>query len=117
MAFFSGPSKDVMFGMAQGIASYAMQIRGLDHLDAGSREQILQSMRAAGAPTTIEELVTGAASVVAEQNMGWLKKNQFLGAIHGYLTRMGMSNSDAWYLKGLIEIRMQNLKQGFRFDR
>lgn len=53
----------------------------------------------------MEELVTMASAAITEQNMGWYKKNQFLGMIQGSLLTMGMSNGDAAYLKGLIELR------------
>jgi hypothetical protein len=104
MEFLSGPSKHVTMQMAQGVASVAMQIKMLGSLDPGMRTKAMDSMQKEGAPTTMQELVRAAASVVSEQKMGWLKRNQYLGAIQGYLVVMGMSYADAAYLKGMIEI-------------
>jgi hypothetical protein len=103
MEFLSGPSKHVTMQMAQGVASVAMQIKMLGSLDPGMRTKAMDSMQKEGAPTTMQELVRAAASVVSEQKMGWLKRN-YLGAIQGYLVVMGMSYADAAYLKGMIEI-------------
>ena len=61
-------------------------------------------MKAEGAPTSMNELITMSASVIREQNMGWCKKNQFLGMIFGSLVSVGMSAPDANYIKGQIEL-------------
>lgn len=106
MGFFSGPSKDVVHDMARGVANVAIQIQLLHSLNGSAREEFAQNMKAEGMPTTREKLIAEVASVVAEQKMGWLKKNQFLGAIHGCLVIMGMPKSNAADLKRLIEIRI-----------
>jgi hypothetical protein len=50
----------------------------------------------------MNELVKSAASVVTEQKMGWLRKNQYLGAIEGWLVSMGMKPYEAASLKNII---------------
>jgi hypothetical protein len=108
MGFFSGPSKAVVHKMALGIASVAMQIRILQQveMDTADKQKILAGMKAEGTPTTMHDLIDAAACVVKEQNMGWLRRNQFLGAIQGHLMVMGMSFADASHLKGLIELKV-----------
>jgi len=104
MGFFGGPSKDTLLTMSQGMAAAAMQIQMLQQAESSEREAILASMRSEGAPTSMNELVQMAASVVREQGMGWYKKNQFLGMIFGSLVSMGFSANDANYIKGQIEL-------------
>src|SRR5690349_21753789 len=105
MGFFSGPSSHVTLGIANGVAVVIRKIQLLDQLDTDMRKQAVESMKADGEPTTIEELVTMAALVVTQQKMGWLKKNQYLGASQSNLIAMGMSHADAAYFKGMIEIK------------
>lgn len=105
MGFFSGPSQDVLLRMAQGIASTVMEIQILNALDGTAKSEIVQKLKAEGNPTSLEQVINMAAAVITEQNMGWYKKNQFLGMIRGSLLIMGMSNADAAYYKGLIELR------------
>jgi len=117
VGFFSGPSKQVTFRMAQGVASFAMQIYMLSTLDEHMREEIVRGMRAEGAPTTIDELTVAAGQVIREQQMGWVRKGQFLGVIQGELLNAGMSASDAKYLIGLIEIRSGSAKVNSSLNR
>jgi hypothetical protein len=104
MGFFSGPSKYVTLRMAQGVASFALQLEHLRGLDAGTQKTILEGMKAEGAPTSIEELTSAAASVIVQHQMGSWKKAQFLGMIRANLISGGMSTADAAYLTGLIEL-------------
>lgn len=104
MGFFSGPSQDVLLQMARGIASMVMEIRILNALDETAKSEIVQKLKAEGNPTSLEQAIKMAAAVITEQNMGWYKKNMFLGMIRGSLITMGMSKSDATYYKGIIEI-------------
>jgi len=104
MGFFGGPSKSVLLQMAQGVASIAMQLQFLNELDEDAKQQAITNMTAEGSPSNLNELVSMAAHVVKEHNMGWYKKNQYLGMIYGSLVSMGMPNSDANYMKGQIEL-------------
>ena len=104
MGFFGGPSKGSLLQMSQGIASVAMQIQILSGLEEKDRQEIIQAMKAEGTPTSMNELITMSAVVIREQNMGWYKKNQFLGMIFGSLVSFGRSVPDANYIKGQIEL-------------
>jgi hypothetical protein len=86
---FAGPPKDVVYTMARGVATRVMEI---ETLQLGKHE-------------SMKELVRLAASVVAEQKMGFVRRNQYLAAIEAHLVTMGMSRSDAGHVKRLIEIR------------
>jgi hypothetical protein len=105
MGMLSGPPKHVVLQMAHGVAITAAQIRMLQHLEPEHRATVIEGMRAEGGPTTMHELIAMAASVVSEHRLGWLRKNQYLGAIHAYLVLTGMSYSDAEQLKKYIEIQ------------
>lgn len=104
MGFFGGPSKGFLLQMAQGVASIAMQLQYLNEMDGELRNEALTGMASNGLPTSMTELVMMAAHVIGEKNMGWYKKNQFLGMIYGSLVSMGMSRSDANYIKSQIEL-------------
>jgi hypothetical protein len=101
---FSGPSKDVVLQMARGVASVTIQIKMLDALDPAQRRAAETQMRRDGAPTSIPELSRMAASVVRQHNLGFIRKNQYLGAIEAYLVQMGMTHSDARFIKGQVEL-------------
>ncbi|MEK6679267.1 MAG: hypothetical protein AABY39_07610 [Nitrospirota bacterium] len=111
MGFFGGPSKDVLLQMAQGVASIAMQIQMLEKLDEVSKKKLLSGLKAQGEPTNMNELIFMAASVVTEQDLGWHKKNLYLGMIFGSLVSMGMSEMDANHIKGQIEFLAQAIKR------
>ena len=102
MSFFSGPPKDVLLQVSQGVASIAMQLQALSGLEEKVREHMAQNMRAEDGPTTMDGLIVMAAGVIREQNMGWYKKNLFLGMIFGNLVSLGMSAPDANYIKNRI---------------
>ena len=104
MGFFGGPSKNDLLAMSQGIAAIAMHINVLHQLDSEQKEIIRNEMRDEGAPTTMGEFVQMTSSLVREQNMGWYKKNQFLGMIFGSLLRSGFSMTDASRIKKDIEL-------------
>jgi hypothetical protein len=106
MGFFSGPDKSTVLTMAQGVANVATQNHMLDmaDLDAATRQEVIRGMQEEGKPTSMHDLIRMAASVPISQNMGWVRKNQFLGAIHAYLVNMGMSYSQAEQLKKQIEV-------------
>lgn len=104
MAIFGGPPKDITFQMAQGVASSLIQILRLGDMDGETRSELLKGMEVQGLPSTKEALVTAAASLVSEQNMGWIRKNQYLGFIYGSLVYMGMSEYEAKYWKKMIQI-------------
>lgn len=104
MGFFGGPSKGGLLQMAQGVASIAMQLQFLNEMDEELKNEVLTGMASEGSPTSMTELVTMAAHVIDEQNMGWYKKNQFLGMIYGSLVSMGMPHSNANYIKSQIEL-------------
>lgn len=104
MGFFGGPSKGVLLQMSQGVAAVAMQISMLSQVSDSEKASMINGMKAEGSPTDMNELVEMAASVVREHNLGWYKKNQFLGMIYGSLLNAGFSAADARHLKGQIEI-------------
>jgi RNA polymerase-interacting CarD/CdnL/TRCF family regulator len=104
MGFFSGPSKYVTLRIAQGVASYAGQIQLLRNLSDADRTVILEGMRSESAPTTMDELISSAASVIAEYKMGYWKKAQFLGMLRVSMIGNGISQADAAYLTGMIEL-------------
>jgi hypothetical protein len=107
MGLFSGPSKAVIFKMAQGVANIAMQLHSIDSLDEKTKGQVLASMKLEKIPTTMDKLIADAASVIVEQNMGWYRKNQYLGLISGSLVGMGMAPIDASHIKESIEMRVK----------
>jgi hypothetical protein len=100
---FSGPSKDVVLTRARGLASTIMQLQTLNSFDRQAKQQIVDELRAKGEPTSMQQLLPLAARVVAEQKMGWLRRNQFLGAIEANLMMMGVDRSYARYMKNMIE--------------
>jgi hypothetical protein len=51
---------------------------------------MLNSMRSEGAPTSMEELISSAASVIIEHNMGWWRKSQYFAAIRATLIGGGV---------------------------
>jgi CarD family transcriptional regulator len=104
MSFLSGPSKYVTTRMAEGVAAAALQLRMLVLLDDDARAEILKGMKREGAPTSIDELVAAAGSVIAQQRMGWWKRNQYLATIQSRLISSGFSQSEAMHLSGLIEL-------------
>jgi hypothetical protein len=107
MWFFSGPSKYVTVRMAQGVASFAGQIRMLKTFDEEMQKTIVQGMKSQGVPTSLDELTTAAAQVIKEYKMGTWKKNQFLGVIQAELLKAGSLKSDAADLIGLIEFKAE----------
>ncbi len=107
MQLISGPSKDVVFGLAHDAASFAMDIYKLPDLDDEAREQALEKMKAEGAPVTLPELVDRAASEVILRKMGWYRRNQFFGGLQGFCVLMGMAKADATYLMGLIQAKVR----------
>ena len=106
MRFISGPSKDTVFGWAQDYANAAMAIYGLPP-DAAERERTLETLRAAGTPVSLQELVDLAASTVLKHGLGWFRRNQFFGGLQGYCVLLGMPKADAKYLTGLIQARVR----------
>ncbi len=104
MAFFGGPSKGVLLQTAEGVASIAMQLQYLNEMDKELKSEVLNRMASEGSPTSMIELVTMAAHVINEQNMGWYKKNLFLGMIYGSLVSMGMPRSEASFIKNQIGV-------------
>jgi CarD family transcriptional regulator len=104
MGFFSGPSKYVTLRMAQGVANFALQLKILRDLPAEDQKSILEAMRSQGAPTSMEELISSAASVIIQHKIWTWKKSQFLGMIRATMISSGMSPADAAYLTGMIEL-------------
>jgi len=104
MGFFSGPSKYVTLRMAQGVASFALQLKILRDLDTETQKTILDGMKSEGVPTSFDELISSAASVIVQHKMGWWKKAQFLGMIRDSMISNGISQADAAYLTGMIEL-------------
>ena len=116
MGFFGGPSKDVLLQMAQGVAATAMQIQMLVAFDEETKKHAVEELKAESLPTNVYDLALRVAEVVSEQNMGWVKKNQFVGMIHGVLLAMGMPQADANDIKGVIEQAIQirsRVEKGF----
>ena len=107
MPFISGPSRDAVFGMAQDVAGFAMEIYQLSKLAPPEREETVEKMQAGGAPTTLPELIDKAASAVIGQRLGWFRKNQFFGGLQGFCILLGMPKADAAYLTGLIQAKVR----------
>ncbi|HET7680738.1 MAG TPA: hypothetical protein VFK79_11460 [Xanthobacteraceae bacterium] len=107
MPFISGPSKDVVFGLAQDFAEAAVEIHKMQDADEPARQQTVAELRAEGAPTTLSELVDMAASTVTRHKMGWYRRNQFLGGLLGYCVLLGMPRPDAAYLADLIKAKVR----------
>jgi hypothetical protein len=78
MRSFSGPSKYVILRMAQGVAGFALQLKILRDLPPEVQKSILEGMRSEGQPTSMDELISSAASVIVQHKMGTWKKAQFL---------------------------------------
>ncbi|WP_246668778.1 CarD family transcriptional regulator [Bradyrhizobium sp. UNPF46] len=104
MGLFSGPSKYVTVRMGQGVASVALQLHHLRGLEAEPRKVILDGMKAEGSPTSMEELISAAASVIREHELGTWRKGQYLASIKASLLTGGMPQADANYLVGMIEL-------------
>ncbi len=90
--------------MGQGVASIALQLHHLREFEAEHRKVILDGMRAGGYPASMDELISTAAAVIREQELGTWRKSQYLGAIKATLLSGGMSQADTNYLMGLIEL-------------
>lgn len=105
MEMFSDPSKDVMSKMALGVAVVGMQIKFLENIEGGhAHNEFREMMEADGVPTSLSEWVNASACAIHETQMGWRKKQQFLGMIQEALISVGMPERDAIYMKGLIEL-------------
>ena len=104
---FRAPSDHVLLTTARGIASEYAALGVLtnslppsDHIVVSANKE-----RAAhGLPNSKEEIAQMASEVIREYELGWFKRNRFLGMIEGSLRAMGVSHQDARYLKGLVEI-------------
>lgn len=107
MQLIAGPSRDVVFGMAQDAAERAMEIYKLPDMEPAERDQAVEKMKAEGAPTTLPELVDSAAAEVTARKLGWFRKNQFFGGLQGYCVLIGMPKADAAYLTGLIQAKVR----------
>ena len=107
MPLIAGPTRDVVFGMAQDTAERAMQIYKLPDMDEPEREQAVETMKASGAPTTLPELVDSTAAAVVARKLGWFRKNQFFGGLQGFCILIGMPKTDARYLTGLIQAKVR----------
>ncbi len=117
MAFFGGPPKDVLLQTARGIAVTAMQVQMVAASEGEAKKHAIENLKAQGIPINVFDLALLVAEVVSEQNMGWVKKNQFVGMIHGSLLAMGMPPDDASNMKGVIEQAIQTrsrVEKGFR---
>ena len=117
MAFFGGPPKDVLLQTARGIAVTAMQIQIVAASEGEAKKHAIENLKTQGLPTNVFDMALLVAEVVSEQNMGWVKKNQFVGMIHGGLLAMGMPPDDASNMKGVIEQAIQTrsrVEKGFR---
>ena len=107
MPFTSGPSKDIVFGWAQDFAEAAMAIYKLPAPEDPGRDPAVETLRAAGTPTSLPELVELAASAVLQHKLGWFRRNQFFGGLQGFCVLLGMPKADAQYLTGLIQARVR----------
>lgn len=101
---FTGPSKRDTVQMAQEVAGHAMRIQILAKVNGSEKVKLIEQMKADGDPTTMRQLIEAAASVVAAQKMGGLRRKQYLSAIQSHLVKMGMSHSEASGLKHMIEV-------------
>jgi hypothetical protein len=93
--------------MAQDFAEVAMEIYRLQDADGPAQEQVVERLKADGAPTALPELVDMAASTVIKHNMGWYRRNQFFGGLQGFCVLMGMPKAEAAYLRRLIQAQVR----------
>src|SRR5471030_1540748 len=104
MGFFTGPSKDALQGMAQGVAVVISQVLFLNTLEPSARRDLAKQMEAEGLPTVTTDAFSMAGQVITEQNMGTHKRSQFLGMIQGNLVAMGISHAEATHYRNMIEL-------------
>ncbi len=107
MQLIKGPPRDIVFGWAHDFAEAAVQIYQLPGAETPEREQAVEKMKAAGDPASLDELVELAASTVLRHQLGWYRRNQFLGSLQGFCVLMGMPRQDAIYLAGLVQAKVR----------
>jgi hypothetical protein len=104
---FSGPPRDVVFGMAQNFAELAREIHRLPRLEEPARQEAIDKLTADGQPTTLPDLVERAAANVVGHKLGWFRRNQFFGSLQGFCILLDMPRPDAAYLVSLIKARVK----------
>lgn len=108
------PSKSELATMSQGVAYVAVQIEALSELSGTAQQDAVKALKSEGAPTNLQDLVSSASGLIIDNNLGWLKKNQFLGMIYGNLTTMGMSDHDAHTIKNRIDDLSRRLTKFYK---
>ena len=107
MPLFGGPSDYVLLTTARGIAGEYASLAFLT-TTLGPGDDLLDSVKkdraAQGLPNSADEVAQMASDVIRQYELGWFKRNRFLGMIEGSLRAMGVDRQDARYLKGLVEI-------------
>jgi len=104
---FSGPPRDVVFGMAYDVAEVAREIHRLPELEEPAQKEAVDKLTANGQPTTLPDLVERAATDVVRRKLGWFRRNQFFGGLQGFCILLGMPRPDAAYLISLIKARVK----------
>ena len=107
MPFFSGPPRDVVFGMAYDCAEVAREIHRLPELEAPAQREAVDKLKADGQPATLPDLVERAAADIIRRRLGWFRRNQFFGGLQGFCILLGMPRPDAAYLVSLIKARVR----------
>ena len=107
MPLFGGPSDYVLLTTARGIAGEYASLAFLT-TTLGPGDDLLDSVKkdraAQGLPNSADEVAQVAAHVIRQYELGWFKRNRFLGMIESSLRAMGVDRQDARYLKGLVEV-------------
>jgi hypothetical protein len=103
----AGPPKDVVFGWAHDFAEAAIEIHKVHDADEAAKAETAEKLRAGGGPGNLDELVEMAVDAVRRHELGWYRRNQFLGGLLGYCVLLGMPRNDAHYLKDLIKARLK----------
>ena len=107
MPLFRGPSDHVLLTTARGIAvEYAALGFLKEAFDPSDKffDSVKEDRAAQGLPNSKDEIAQIAADIIREYDLGWFKRNRFLGMIEGSLRAVGVDAHESKFLKGLIEV-------------
>jgi hypothetical protein len=113
MPFFGGPSNNFLVNTAQGIAHCMYEANLLTTIaDPVIHDELKMAMKKKGQPTTVDEVLIMASKAMYEMQMGFFKKNHFLGTLDIFFRRSGFSATEARYFITLIEEMARRLEIG-----
>ena len=93
MGLFGGPSRKVLDNITSGIAATIIQEYGISKFQN---------------TPFYHEIFANIVATAQELKLGFIAKAKFLATIRAKLIMLGMSQVDADYLQGLIEIEMRS---------